>query len=186
MSLSEELGSRYSLWKGYIEGLDFHVCKDPLNSKLIFKTEGEPELILNYECNTAKKVGEDLLYTEYELYSFSFPIIGGLMTLPQNYKLTIRLDTGDILEAKPNPNIYERKEVIWEGPLSTAQRFYLRYRVPKIYTIPSITEKFIDYLQDPRITIALLALLIIGIAGREKIRNVITQWVSSNTDITKE
>ena len=189
IALSGELGSRYSLWKGYVDGLSFHVCEQPVTSRLVLKVmqyNKLPELILYYECNTAKSVEHTFLYDTYELSSFTFPLVGGLMTLPSNYVLEVNLDMGKIVDVKPEPSQRSDRFVSWRGPLSTAQRFYIKYRIPRIYLVPSVAFSLASLMEDPRSLIILTALLILAYVGREKIKEKVVQWVSSTTDIVKE
>ena len=189
LSLSRDLGSRYILWKSYIDGLVVHGCreKDAKDITIVLKKEnGSPVILLTYRCPPPRKVAEDFFSETFTYDAFRFPVIGGLMRLPDGYTLTVKLPPkSEVLSAVPTPS-EEGEEIVWKGPLGTAAQFSITYRVPKVYTAPSLAHWLTRELSDPHISLTLVAILIILYAGRDRIKKKLVQWLSSTTEITKE
>ncbi len=189
LNLSRDLGSRYILWKSYIDGLIVHGCreKDAKDVTIVLKKEkGTPVILLTYQCPPPRKVGEDFFSETFTYDAFRFPVVGGLMQVPDGYTLVAELPPkSKVISVVPTPSKVG-EEVVWRGPLSSAAQFSVTYRVPKVYTAPSIAHWLTIELSDPRISLSLLALLIILYAAKDKIKKRVVQWVSSTTEITKE
>ena len=185
INLSYTFGSHYELWKEYIEDLSTHVCEKGENTRIILRLEDVPRVELTYMCR-AKKEREDLFFTAYSFDGFSFPVKGGLMVLPANYTLSFSVNVGEIVDAKPEPTTRGKREVIWRGPLSAARRFSVEYKVPKLYTIPSLSSWFTSVLSDPRNFLLLVLFSLLIVAGRERIRRFVVHLVNSFTEIERE
>lgn len=187
--LSREIGSRYILWKRYVKGLAVHGCREKDATDIVLtlkKIDGVPTILLKYYCPSPEKVREDFFYETFLYNLFRFPVKGGLMELPEGYSLIVHLPPKALLiSASPKPK-ETGGSVIWEGPLGTASPFSVTYEVPKVYTVPSLSERVSQYITDPYILFPLLALLVILYAARERIKERVAQWVSSLTEITKE
>lgn len=189
-ALSSQIGFRYIFWRSYIEDLIPHLCGEvpPEDVVLVLKKEeGVPVVILTYECSAAKKVSEDLFSVTYEVRSFHFPVVGGLMVLPDNYTVEVVIPSNAWFgEIAPEPSKREGASVVWRGPVSTGTRFSVIYTVPKVYTAPSVSEYLYNVLSDPRVSLPVVAVLVLLYLGKERIRRFLVHWVSSTSEIKKE
>jgi hypothetical protein len=190
--LSSKIGFRYVTWKYYISDLVPHVC-GPNNVKgeditlVLKKVNDIPTIILTYSCNPSHLKGEDLFSRAYVTDLFSFPVVGGLMVLPDNYSLEVKLpQTARIERIVPDPSERRGNTVVWLGPVKTGERFSITYTVPKVYTAPPVAEETAEYLKDPRVDIVILVIILLVYAGEEKIKKKLSQWVASRSEITKE
>ncbi|NPA86465.1 MAG: hypothetical protein GXO00_00435 [Candidatus Diapherotrites archaeon] len=187
--IASQIGFRYGLWKAQVEGLSVHGCSEELArevSIVLKDVNGYPALLLTYLCPPPRKVGEDVFTATYRYDRFSFPVMGGFMVLPQGYQLSVKLPyRAELVEATPTPT-EAGDSVLWVGPLSTATRFSVTYKVPKVYTVPSVSKEISNFIIDPRVLFTLVALGVILYAAKDKLKEKIVQWVSSVSDIEKD
>ena len=192
VSLSTQIGFRYATWKYYINDLVPHVCgQDRVKGEditlVLKKVEGVPTIILTYSCNPSHLVSEDLFSRTYRTDLFSFPVVGGLMVMPENYTLDVRLpSTASVEGVVPDPSERKDHEVVWIGPVKTGERFSITYTIPKVYTAPAVSEELAEYLKDPKIDLLIFVIIVLIYAGEDRIKRKLSQWVASRSEITKE
>ncbi len=186
-NLALQIGYSYFFWKKYVEGMSPHVCgnsvKDSDITIILKEYNGLPSVLMTYACHAARKVSEDLLWTTFTSDRFYFPVVGGLMTLPENYTLTVTIPSnGRFTAVIPPATEVEKTTVTWEGPVSTAKRFQVTYAVPKVYVVPSISYTITSLATNIYILTAFFVLLAISLLFKERLKEKVSEWAGRFTE----
>ena len=189
-AMASSFGYSYQFWKKHVVGFYPHLCPQEAEKGKITITlrekNGLPLLSMYYTCRGLRKLREDLFFITYVLDAFSFPVVSGLLRIPENTTVEVYLPPEASLEdVEPSPTKKDH-EIVWTGPISTVKRLKIVFSVPKTYRIPSISDLFLRWMRNPRIAFLLLALAIIAYGIRDKIKKEIIKVVSRFTDLEKE
>ena len=186
-NLALQIGYSYFFWKKYVEGMAPHVCgsvvKDNNVTIILREYNGLPSIFMTYSCKGAYKVSEDLLWKTFTSDRFYFPVVGGLMTLPENYTLEVRIPSNARFTAVvPPPTLSKSTRVVWKGPVSTAKRFQITYSVPKVYTVPSVALMVTDLSTNIYVASTFFILLALVLLFKEKLKQKVAETVGSFTE----